>query len=190
MADYDGRGLCPSARRLFGGKERALAPPIAAASPDPQLIWGKAVQVPGTQVMRVDLIRESPGLSKGCPEIRNILFLDPAEKAGHWLLPDSRHFVAESLEPPTSADDGKAAKMLGTVALVKEVGENSEASTGRLLVFDPVGRILEAVADDVRRVNVACRSFRRLRDPLRAKPPIRHRGGRWANVQDESRAGA
>jgi hypothetical protein len=136
-------------------RDPALAPPIAGASPEAQLRWGGASQIPGTQVMRVDLIRERSGYSSGYAEIRNVLFLDPTEKGGRWLLSDSRHFFAENLELATDPEDPKTKHMLGTVALVKEVGQDSEAATGRLLAFDPVGRTVEWLADGVRRLNAA-----------------------------------
>jgi hypothetical protein len=101
--------------------------------------------------MRVDLARQRSGFSCGYGEVRNILFLDPADKAGHWLLPDSQHFFAASLELSTP----EAKHTLGTVALVKEAGHESDVSTGKLLLFDPVGRIVEPLADGVRQLNVA-----------------------------------
>jgi hypothetical protein len=42
-------------------RDPALAPPIAVASPDAPVVWGQASEVSGTQVMRVDLIRERSG---------------------------------------------------------------------------------------------------------------------------------
>jgi hypothetical protein len=137
--------------------EPALAPPIAGADVQQGLVWGGATQVAGTRVMRVDLIRERSDFSSGSlsGEVRNILFLDPADKAGHWLLPDNRHFFSESLPFSPKRNDGEDSRPAGTVALVKTVGDDSAASTGRLLVFDAVGRIVEPVADNVRRLNAA-----------------------------------
>jgi hypothetical protein len=105
--------------------------------------------------MRVDLIRERSGYSSGYAEIRNVLFLDPAEQAGRWLLPDSGHFFAETFELATDPHDPKLKHLFGTVTLLKEVGQESEAATGRLLLFDPVGRTAEWLATDVRRLNAA-----------------------------------
>jgi hypothetical protein len=45
--------------------------------------------------------------------------------------------------------------MLGTAALVKVVGQESEAATGRLLLFNPVGRTIAWLAEGVRRLNAA-----------------------------------
>ena len=137
-------------------RERELAPPIGGASPDASVTWGRASQVPGTEVMRIDLVRERSGLSSGgYAEVRNILFLDPAEKAGHWLLPDSRHYFTEELELNTDPDDPKSKRMLGTVALLKEVGADPHTATGKLLIFDPPGRTLQWLADGVRELNAA-----------------------------------
>jgi hypothetical protein len=138
-----------------GSRDPALAPPIAGAKPEAKLIWGAANEVPGTQVMRVDLIRERSGISSGYSEVRNILFLDPAEPPGRWLLPDSDHFFSDTFELVTDPNDPKLKHLFGTVTLLKQVGQESEAATGRLLLFDPVGRSVEWLAQDVRRLNAA-----------------------------------
>jgi hypothetical protein len=137
------------------GNDPALAPPISGGSPDPKLTWGMSAQVAGTRVMRVDLVRERSGYSSGYAEIRNILFLDPSEKAGRWLLPDRQHYFAEHIELAIKAPDGEPKQVLGTVALVKAVGQESEAATGRLLAFDAIGKVIEPVAEGVRRLNAA-----------------------------------
>ena len=136
-------------------RDPALAPPIAGAKPEEKLVWGAANEVPGTQVMRVDLIRDRSGLSSGYGELRNILFLDPADPAGRWLLPDSNYFFADTFELASDQHDPKLKRLLGTVTLLKQVGQESEAATGRLLLFDPVGRSPEWLAEDVRRLNAA-----------------------------------
>jgi hypothetical protein len=105
--------------------------------------------------MRVDLIRERSGYSSGYAEITNILFLDPTEKAGRWLLPDSTHFFSESLELAIDPHDPKTKQLFGTAAVVKVVGQDSQAATGRLLLFDPVGHTVAWLADGVRRLNAA-----------------------------------
>ena len=71
------------------------------------------------------------------------------------MLPDCRH-IFESLEELRAiSEDGGATHPLGTVAVVKEVGQESEEATGKLIIFDPVGKILEPLAEGVRQVNVA-----------------------------------
>jgi hypothetical protein len=80
-------------------RDPALAPPIAVASPDAEVVWGQASEVSGTQVMRVDLIRgRTGGGSSGYAELTNILFLDPDEKAGRFKLSREQVFDIPALK--------------------------------------------------------------------------------------------
>jgi hypothetical protein len=144
-------GACSPARQT------ELEPRVEGAKPEDKLGWGATTEIPGTPVMRIDLVEGAgKGFSSGYGgAVRNVLFLDPADKAGRWLLPDSQHFFAESLQLIVGQDDPRSARTLGTAALVKTVGQRDEAATGRLLLFDAVGRTVEWLADGVRRLNAA-----------------------------------
>ena len=65
------------------------------------LILGEAELVPGTTVFRANLSvnREEGFSSKGSYfETRNILFIDPSDKAAHWLLPDTKHVIESATD--------------------------------------------------------------------------------------------
>jgi len=110
--------------------------------------------VPGTTVMRVDLVAVRAGFSSGHYQTRNVLFLDPAEKNGRWLLPDSRHELTETVQLHKKPDDQEPGRPLATCSLVKQA-DAERSSTGRLLIFDPVGKRVQFVADEVNRLHVA-----------------------------------
>src|SRR5215510_10907408 len=70
-----------------------------ATEPRVDLILGRAEPVPGSAVLRANLTvsRGSAGFSSGgYSETRNILFIDPTQKAAHWLLPDNDHVILVS----------------------------------------------------------------------------------------------
>jgi hypothetical protein len=137
-------------------KEAELAPQVAGASPEEKLTWGGTNEIAGTPVMRIDLVGSGgKGMSSSYGETRNVLFLDPAEKAGRWLLPDRGHFFAESIQLASDLEHPTGKGALGTAVLVKDVGHNDEGATGRLLLFDPVGRTVEWLSEGVRRLNAA-----------------------------------
>ncbi len=152
-------GLCAF---LSGGcsgeREAVLQPPQAGgANADAKLTWGNIHEIPGTAVMRMDLLDGSGyGLSSQGPETRNVLFLDPAEKFGRWLLPDSRHYFAIEIALRPYDDDGRRRYTpFGTAVLVKEVGQPFGKGTGRLLVFDTVGRTVEWLGEGIRWLHAA-----------------------------------
>lgn len=151
-------GICLLLGACSPSRQAELAPRVEGAKPEDKLGWGATTEIPGTPVMRIDLVE---GMGKGFSSggyggtIRNVLFLDPADKAGRWLLPDSQHFFAESLPFAVEQEDQRRSRTLGTAALVMSVGERDESSTGRLLVFDSVGQTVEWLADGVRRLNAA-----------------------------------
>jgi hypothetical protein len=127
-----------------------------AADPDAHLLLGTASIVPGTNVLRASLsIDRGSGFSSGgYTETRNILFIEPGQKAAHWLLPDNDHLIAENSDiDEDKAPDSK--KTIATVALVKSTTGNGETSVGRLLLFDPAGRNIVQIADGVREMHHA-----------------------------------
>jgi hypothetical protein len=143
---------------------------IAVAEPNAKsdLVLGRASIVQGTQVMRAELQR-FPGeakFSSGSSETRNILFIEPGEKAAHWLLPDNDHIIVDSSDIKVkegSMDD----PVVVTAALVKSATESPETATGKLLVFDPPGSKIVEVADRVRTIQVVHQKGR-VEHPLRA----------------------
>jgi hypothetical protein len=147
------------ARDCNEAAERARAaevpPPLAGPGSQRQLAFGRAALVSRTDVLRVDLVRQGSGYDSGSyAEVRNILFLDPATKAGRWLLPDSDHVIAESLEIEREAAPN-VKQVLAIAGLIKPLGGDLRIAEGRLLLFDPSGKTVEALADGVRTLHVA-----------------------------------
>jgi len=96
----------------------------------------------------------SSGGSGSYSETRNILFIDPAEKAAHWLLPDNDHRVVETLDI-TDEKDPNAKRTVATAFFVKPLGEKSEAPAGRLILADGSGSKVVEVSKEVKDVQVA-----------------------------------
>ena len=153
-------GLCALvAKDCNEAAERARAaqvpPPIAGPGSQKQLAFGRAALVSGSEIMRVDLVRPGSGYEySSYAEVRNILFLDPATKAGRWLLPDSDHVIAESLEIERE-EAPNVKQVLAIAGLVKPLGGDLRTTEGRLLLFDPTGKTVEALADGVQTLHVA-----------------------------------
>jgi hypothetical protein len=137
-------------------REAELGPAVAGPQADPRLVLGQASRVPGSQVLRAQLIlsrAEGSFSSGGYSEVRNILFIEPGDVTARWLLPDNDHVIAESPDVMADENDPKARHTLATAALVKPT-RNPEESSGRLLLFDPTGRKVLEVADGVRKLHV------------------------------------
>jgi len=135
--------------------------PLPSALSDPRLFLGQASLVPGTSVMRADLLlhRDSGGFSSGgYAEVRNVLFVDPAEKDARWLLPDDQHVIVEHSDIAEEPQDRRPKRTVATVALVKASGADHQIGKGRLLLFGPTGRPLTEIADGVRALHVAALS--------------------------------
>jgi len=82
------------ARRARSREAEAGIPVAAVADANAHLLLGRASVVKGTNVMRADLSLDRGGKefsSGGYSETRNILFIDPDQKEGRWLLPDNDH---------------------------------------------------------------------------------------------------
>ena len=131
---------------------------IAVAGPNSKLdlVLSRASVVEGTQVMRAQLQR-FPGEAKFSSgynsETRNILFIEPGQKAAHWLLPDNDHIVVDSSDITDLRENQK--RVMVTAVLVKSAAESPESALGRLLLFDPPGKKIVEVADHTRTIQVA-----------------------------------
>ncbi|HEX3740026.1 MAG TPA: hypothetical protein VHV29_09900 [Terriglobales bacterium] len=145
----------------FGGRtamrRNAEAGVPVAAGPRADLFLGHAQAVTGTAVMRADLTvsREGAGFSSGgYSETRNILFIDPAQKAAYWLLPDDDHIIGERFDVKNEKDATRG-RILATAVLVKPLTDQPESTAGRLILFDASGKNIVEVATDVRDLHVA-----------------------------------
>jgi hypothetical protein len=139
-------------------RREAEAGPVAGARADPRMTLGQASVVPGTHVMRAHLFLYQPGggfSSGGYSETRNILFIQPGEKAARWLLPDDQHVVSDSSDLVADEDDPKAKRTVATAAVVKPAIGELDLAKGKLLLFDPPGNRVVEVADGVRKLQVA-----------------------------------
>ena len=128
-----------------------------ATQPRPDLSLGHAEAVPGATVLRADLFVREDGRgfsSGGYNETRNILFIDPAERAAHWLLPDSDHVIAERSDVKDQRDPMRE-RVIATVVLVKPRSDKAETLGGTLLLFDSGGKNIVEVASDVRDIHIA-----------------------------------
>lgn len=121
------------------------------------LVLSRATTVQGTQVMRADLQR-FPGVAKfsggGYSETRNILFIEPGQKTAHWLLPENDHIV-EDLSDITDTKEANDRRVVVSSALVKLATDSTGSATGKLLLFDPSGKKIVEVADNVRTIQIA-----------------------------------
>jgi hypothetical protein len=114
------------------------------------LILGDFSLVAGTDVLRADLADRSGGFSSKVGDTRNVLFVDPTG-VGRWLVADNRHTVEEHpVLSPRDASSGKEPAAVAIAALVKPVDGNTDRGT--LLLFDPPGRRVVSVAEEVRAV--------------------------------------
>jgi hypothetical protein len=130
---------------------------VAGSNTKSDLVLSRASIVEGTQVMRAELQR-SPGqvkFSSGySSENRNILFIEPGQKAAHWLLPDNDHIVVDSSDMADQKESNEK-RVVVTAVLVKSATQSTERAVGRLLLFDPPGKRIVEVADNVRTIQVA-----------------------------------
>lgn len=132
---------------------------IAVTDPNTKsdLVLSRASVVEGTQVMRAELQRfpEAGKFSSGySSETRNILFIEPGQKTAHWLLPDNDHIIVDSSEI-TDQKESSERRVVVTAILVKSASESPESAVARLLLYDPPGKKIVEVADNVRTIQVA-----------------------------------
>jgi hypothetical protein len=144
--------------RTARNREAEAGIPVVS-DPKSHLTLGRMSVIPGTNVMRADLStdRKAKGIgsSGGYSETRNILFIEPDQKEGHWLLPDNDHVISDHSDITTEDGDHKATRTIATAVLVKPPSDSPENASGRLLMFDPTGRKIVEVANNVRELHLA-----------------------------------
>jgi hypothetical protein len=143
--------------RVARNREAEAGIPVVAADSNAHLSLGRVSVVAGSDVMRADLSLNRGGAgfsSGGYTETRNILFIDPGQKAARWLLPDNDHVISDSSDI-TDDTDHKAKRMIATAVLVKSTASSPETAVGRLLLFDPPGKKVVEVANNVREMHLA-----------------------------------
>ena len=123
------------------------------------LTLGHTEVVPGSGVLHADLYvpgGESKGFSSGgrSSETRNILFIDPGQKAAHWLLPDNEHVIAEKTDI-SDEKDPLTKRIIATVVFVKPPSQDDEPLTGQLLLIDTDGKRTTEIATDVADLHLA-----------------------------------
>jgi hypothetical protein len=136
----------------------ATGPVVGGAEGGRNLVLNRAAVVAGTNVMRADLVvrRGGEGFSSGgYDETRNVLFVEPGEKAARWLLPDHDHVIAETYDVVRPREDERSGggATVATVVLVKQRAAPFETVRGRLLLCDPSGRHVVEVSASVRTVH-------------------------------------
>jgi len=136
------------------------APPLGAADSGERLFLGQVEPVEGTTVMRGELIahRSGAGFGSGSgdyAQTRNIIFVDSESQPARWLLPDDDHVITAHPDVTTRPPDGRTARVVATLAVVKTADADLEAAEGVLLLFDPAGRNIVTVADGVRELHSA-----------------------------------
>jgi len=107
--------------RAARSREAEAGIPVVAAGPNARLSLGRASVVAGTDVLRADLSlnRGGEGFSSGgYTETRNILFIEPGQKAARWLLPDNDYVIGQSSDV-TDETDRNARRMIASAVLVK-----------------------------------------------------------------------
>jgi hypothetical protein len=114
--------------------------------------------IPGSAVLRADLFlrRESKGFSSGgrYPETRNILFIDPTQKAAHWLLPDNEHVIIQKSDI-TDEKDPLARRTVAMAVFVKPRNQELERVPGQLLLVDAAGTKTIEISKDVTDLHIA-----------------------------------
>ena len=108
--------------------------------------------------MRAELLSpgsEGKGFSSGgsASETRNVLFIEPGEKSGRWLLPDNDHVISE-ITDITDEKNSSTERVIATAAVIKSA-DSSEDTVGRLVLYNSSGKTLVEVANKVREVHLA-----------------------------------
>ena len=143
-------------RRTVASKEKA-APlsPVADQSTDRNLHLGRSWLVHGTGILRTDLVLTGDSdkfSSGGGSETRNILFIDPDQKTGRWLLPDNKHAIGETSDV-TVPHESEEQRTIASAAVVRPAEEPS--ATGNLILFDPAGKKVVEISKGVTEIHVA-----------------------------------
>jgi len=133
--------------------------PVGHSDASRQLFLQRATTIEGTNVMRAQLVlngeaaKFGSGSSGDRTEIRNILFIEPGEKAARWLLPDNDHVIDDSLD--AAEKDATATRTIATAALVKPQVDGQVTDKGRLVLFDLPGKKVVEVAGGVQEIQIA-----------------------------------
>jgi hypothetical protein len=131
---------------------------VKQADTDGTLRLGEPDTVTGTQILTVRLLgggaRSSSSFSGSSfhEEVHNVLFIDPASGASHWLLPTHRRIMEETEAIRAANDSRRERTPLASVTLVKD---SADAAAGDLIVFDPVGSKVVSIATGVRHIDSA-----------------------------------
>ena len=141
---------------LFRNRRADTGIAVNAVDTATHLSLGRASLITGTDVMRAELSVDRAEIkfsSGGYREVRNILFIEPAQKAARWLLPDNNHVIAETLDIADETDRYRK-RNLATAVLVRSI-TNSSDTPGKLLLFDLPGKNVVEVANDVGEIQLA-----------------------------------
>ena len=141
---------------IFRNRRADTGITVNAVDAATHLSLGRASIINGTDVMRAELSVDRAELkfsSGGYREVRNILFIEPTQKAARWLLPDNNHIIAETLDIADETDRYRK-RNLATAVLVRSIA-NSSDTPGKLLLFDLSGKNVVEVANDVGEIQLA-----------------------------------
>src|SRR5688572_12525250 len=148
------------AEELWRAARRRQEPDVRLSIPDSnpraRLSLSHASLVRGTNVMRAELQGESDGgkFSSGYgKETRNILFIEPGNKKGRWLLPDNNHVITDSNDF-TEQKNSDEKRVIATAIVVSPMQQSSDSADGKLVLFDATGKNVVEVADNVREIHI------------------------------------
>lgn len=138
-------------------QRRTQPPAIVAAESGARLCLNEAKVVPGTDVIRAELVRygevDGVGSKGGYSETRNVLLIAQGVTEGRWLLPDDDH-VIEELEDIEDASVPQSQRVLATAAFIRPAAERQHGGLGRILLFNYSGQFVE-IATGVSRFHFA-----------------------------------
>ena len=141
--------VCPLA--LSCRPQQRPRPEHAVVGPKLSLRGFEAVR--DTDVLKASLADDTGGYSSGY-RTRNVLFVDATGKAW-WLLPDDDHVLEEHVvrKPGASGYDPES-PALAVLALARPIADDV-AKVGDLYLFDPSGRRIQRIAEQVNDVHGA-----------------------------------
>ncbi len=133
-------------------------------NPDLSLRLGRTWVISGTEVICAELVEDrGDGKfgSSGGTVTRNMLFIDPDQKSGRWLLPDNKQVISDATEvlvPPESDDS----RTVATAVIVKPAKDSTPTGSGRLLLFDKTAKKIVEISKNVNQIHVASLSGRNI----------------------------
>jgi hypothetical protein len=128
---------------------------VPDSSRNARLSLSRAALVPGTNVMRAELQGPSEGgkySSDYGRETRNILFIEPGNKKGRWLLSDNNHFVTDSHDFTEEKNDEK--RVLATAIVVRPTQPSNDSAHGKLVLFEVTGKNVVEIANHVQEIHI------------------------------------